>query len=115
MSVIELAVQAGEALCLCAFSVSLFTLVKSDERWFVIRLSANTVLGSIRNVVFQELDSQKKKALQLECEKGNKNDLLEYLRSLDPEMVLNIEISLILILSLKIQSLTSRIIYIYIY
>ncbi|ESQ41471.1 hypothetical protein EUTSA_v10013974mg [Eutrema salsugineum] len=35
----------------------------------------------------EELDSQKKKALQIECEKGNKNDLLEYLRSLDPEMV----------------------------
>ncbi|CAH8370672.1 unnamed protein product [Eruca vesicaria subsp. sativa] len=35
----------------------------------------------------EELDSQKKKALQIECEKGSKNDLLEYLRSLDPEMV----------------------------
>ncbi|KAL0728083.1 hypothetical protein Bca4012_024176 [Brassica carinata] len=35
----------------------------------------------------EELDSQKKKALQIECEKGSKNDLLEYLRSLDTEMV----------------------------
>ncbi|KAG7550687.1 hypothetical protein ISN45_Aa06g014490 [Arabidopsis thaliana x Arabidopsis arenosa] len=35
----------------------------------------------------EELDSQKKKALRIECEKGNKNDLLDYLRSLDPEMV----------------------------
>ncbi|XP_010551876.1 PREDICTED: uncharacterized protein LOC104822376 [Tarenaya hassleriana] len=35
----------------------------------------------------EELDAQKKKTLQIEPEKGNKNDLLEYLRSLDPEMV----------------------------
>ncbi|XP_013615526.1 PREDICTED: uncharacterized protein LOC106321836 [Brassica oleracea var. oleracea] len=35
----------------------------------------------------EELDLQKKKALQIECEKGSKNDLLEYLRSLDSEMV----------------------------
>ena len=41
-------------------------------------------------VLFQELDLQKKKALQIECEKGSKNDLLEYLRSLDSEMVRNV-------------------------
>ncbi|CAA7031356.1 unnamed protein product [Microthlaspi erraticum] len=35
----------------------------------------------------EELDTQKKKAMRIECEKGNKNDLLEYLRSLDSEMV----------------------------
>ena len=45
-------------------------------------------------VLFQELDLQKKKALQIECEKGSKNDLLEYLRSLDSEMVRNVYISL---------------------
>lgn len=55
--------------------------------------------------IFQELDSQKKKALQIECEKGNNNDSLEYLRSLDSEMVLNgVEVSLIFILSLNILS-----------
>lgn len=43
-------------------------------------------------LLFQELDSQKKKALQIECEKGSKNDLLEYLRSLDAEMVRNVEV-----------------------
>jgi len=43
--------------------------------------------------ILQELDSQKKKALRIECEKGNRNDLLDYLRSLDPEMVLNVEVS----------------------
>lgn len=45
-------------------------------------------------LLFQELDSQKKKALQIECEKGSKNDLLEYLRSLDAEMVRNVEVFL---------------------
>ncbi|XP_010524318.1 PREDICTED: uncharacterized protein LOC104802412 [Tarenaya hassleriana] len=35
----------------------------------------------------EELDAQKKKTLHIESGKGNKNDLLEYLRSLDPEMV----------------------------
>lgn len=60
--------------------------------------------------LFQELDSQKKKALQIECEKGNKNDLLDYLRSLDPEMVLNVEVHLIFIVTLKNLSLMTRII-----
>lgn len=44
-------------------------------------------LQSELTCVKEELDSQKKKALQIECEKGSKNDLLEYLRSLDAEMV----------------------------
>lgn len=70
--------------------------------WFVILLSPNTCF--IPNFIFQELDSQKKKALQIECEKGNKNDLLEYLRSLDPEMVVNVEVSLILIHSQSSRS-----------
>lgn len=51
-------------------------------------------LCSCMLVLFQELDLQKKKALQIECEKGSKNDLLEYLRSLDSEMVRNVYISL---------------------
>ncbi|KAL1205951.1 hypothetical protein V5N11_018029 [Cardamine amara subsp. amara] len=44
-------------------------------------------LQSELSTMKEELESQKKKALQIECKKGNKNDLLEYLRSLDPEMV----------------------------
>ncbi|XP_010453627.1 PREDICTED: uncharacterized protein LOC104735514 [Camelina sativa] len=44
-------------------------------------------LQSELSTMKEELDSQKKKALQIECDKGNKNDLLDYLRSLDPEMV----------------------------
>ncbi|EOA20948.1 hypothetical protein CARUB_v10001284mg [Capsella rubella] len=64
-------------------------------------------LQSELSTMKEELDSQKKKALQIECEKGNKNDLLDYLRSLDPKMVLNFEVSsLILILYLNILSLS---------
>ncbi|KFK25735.1 hypothetical protein AALP_AA8G152800 [Arabis alpina] len=44
-------------------------------------------LQSELSTMKEELDSQKNKALLIEREKGNKNDLLEYLRSLDPEMV----------------------------
>ncbi|KAF2308649.1 hypothetical protein GH714_011709 [Hevea brasiliensis] len=35
----------------------------------------------------QELNSQKKETMQIECNRGSRNDLLEYLRSLDSEMV----------------------------
>lgn len=35
----------------------------------------------------QELNERKKETMQIECNRGSRNDLLEYLRSLDPEMV----------------------------
>ncbi|KAF2308646.1 hypothetical protein GH714_011696 [Hevea brasiliensis] len=35
----------------------------------------------------QELNAQKKETMQIECNRGSRNDLLEYLRSLDSEMV----------------------------
>lgn len=37
---------------------------------------------------FQELNAQKQEMVQLEYDRGNRNNLLEYLRSLDPEMVM---------------------------
>ena len=38
--------------------------------------------------LFQELNAQKQEIMQLEYDRGNRNNLLEYLRSLDPDMVL---------------------------
>ncbi|KDP45425.1 hypothetical protein JCGZ_09674 [Jatropha curcas] len=35
----------------------------------------------------RELNDWKKETMQIECNRGSRNDLLEYLRSLDPEMV----------------------------
>ncbi|EEF44962.1 hypothetical protein RCOM_0852780 [Ricinus communis] len=35
----------------------------------------------------QELDARKQETMRIECNKGSRNDLLEYLRSLDSEMV----------------------------
>lgn len=40
------------------------------------------------DLLFQELDAQKKETMQIECNRGSRNDLLEYLRSLDSEMVM---------------------------
>lgn len=37
---------------------------------------------------FQELNAQKQEMMQLEYDKGKWNNLLEYLRSLDPNMVM---------------------------
>lgn len=39
-------------------------------------------------VFFQELNVHKQEMMQLEHERGNRNNLLEYLRSLDPNMVI---------------------------
>ena len=38
--------------------------------------------------LFQELNAQKQEIMQLEYDRGNRNNLLEYLRSLDPDMVM---------------------------
>ncbi|KAK9272975.1 hypothetical protein L1049_003355 [Liquidambar formosana] len=37
--------------------------------------------------VKKELNAQKQENVQIECDRGNDNDLLEYLRSLEPDMV----------------------------
>lgn len=40
-------------------------------------------------VFLQELNAQKQEIIQMEYDRGGRNDLLEYLRSLDPDMVMS--------------------------
>lgn len=52
-------------------------------------LKAHRVEFNVRMLFFfQELNAQKQEILQIEYERGNRNNLLEYLRSLDPDMVM---------------------------
>jgi hypothetical protein len=39
-------------------------------------------------IFFQELNAQKQEMMQLEHDRGIRNNLLEYLRSFDPDMVM---------------------------
>lgn len=40
-------------------------------------------------MLFQELDAQKQENLKIEYDRENRNNLLEYLRSLDSDMVMS--------------------------
>ncbi|KAF7819647.1 seed maturation-like protein [Senna tora] len=44
-------------------------------------------LQSELTIAKEELNAQKQEIIQIEYDRGNRNDLLEYLRSLDPDMV----------------------------
>ena len=56
-------------------------------------------------MLFQELNAQKKENVRVECDRDNRNDLLEYLRSLDANMVMTNK-SLLDYLTLKLNYLS---------
>lgn len=77
-------------VCLLYFNVWLYICLssfanKNRLHSFLLLLVGNAHL----NILFlcQKLNMQKLEYMQLECNRGRSNDLLEYLRSLEPDMV----------------------------
>jgi hypothetical protein len=82
-------------LLLCSSKIYyIFTNLCIHQRNYFIthkpfKMQARRVKHNVRMFIFfQELNAQKQEMMQLEHDRGIRNNLLEYLRSFDPDVVM---------------------------
>lgn len=73
--------EVGSDLESCSSSLRVFEDLPPQALNYIQQLQSE--LTSVK----EELNAQKQEMMQLEYDRGNRNNLLEYLRSLDPDMV----------------------------